>query len=267
MKLKYLFLIAINAVIWSCGNKSPKSGDGEGVPAILNQEKTKAQEVVDQAIAKHGGVLYDNSLIRFTFRDRQYKARVQGSSFEYERIFTDSSGQQTRDVLNNGGLYREINGKRVTLSAKDSLAYANSVNSVLYFALLPAHLNDPAVVKEYLAEVNIKGKPYHKIKVTFRQEGGGKDFQDTYIYWFHRDEGTMDYLAYNYQTDGGGARFREAYNVRNVNGIIFSDYINYKPKDESNLNVETFDELLAKGELEELSRIESENVEVILLNK
>lgn len=267
MKLKYLFLIAISIMIWSCGGENQEPTNNAEVPEVSNQEKSKAQKIVDQAIAKHGGDLYNNSLIRFTFRDRQYKARVQGSSFEYERIFTDSSGQQVRDVLNNGGLHREINGKQVALSAKDSSAYANSVNSVLYFALLPAHLNDRAVIKEYAGEVNIKGKPYHKIKVTFQQEGGGKDFEDTYIYWFHRDEGTMDYLAYNYQTDGGGARFREAYNVRNINGILFLDYINYKPKEESNLEVETFDTLFAKGELEELSRIESENVEVILLNK
>lgn len=265
MKLKYLFLVVISLMIWSCGAETSETTNDNDIPKIPNQEKSKAQKVVDEAIAVHGGDLYNNSLVRFTFRNRQYKARVQGSSFEYERIFTDSSGQQIRDVLNNGGLYREINGNRVALSAKDSSAYANSVNSVLYFALLPAHLNDRAVIKEHLGEVNIKGKPYHKIKVTFRQEGGGKDFEDTYIYWFHRDKGTMDYLAYNYQTDGGGARFREAYNVRNVNGIQFSDYINYKPKDESNLDVETFDGLFAKGELEELSRIESENVEVIIL--
>ncbi|MDX1942493.1 MAG: DUF6503 family protein [Saprospiraceae bacterium] len=265
MKLNNLFLFGILILIWSCGAEKQDTSSHINIPKNSIQEKDKAQEIVDQSIAKHGGDLYNNSLIKFTFRDRQYKGRKQGNSFEYERSWTDSTGQQIRDVFNNGGLYREINGKRVELDSITAGKYANSVNSVLYFALLPVHLNDRAVIKEYLGEVNIKGKPYHKIKVTFEQQGGGKDFEDEYIYWFHREEYTMDYLAYNYQTDGGGARFREAYNMRNINGILFSDYINYKPKDESILSVETFDSLFEKGELEELSRIDSENVEVIIL--
>ncbi|HMO38059.1 MAG TPA: hypothetical protein PKC76_01390 [Saprospiraceae bacterium] len=253
-----LFLIACQS--------EPSTDAQSSVVRISETKRTLADSIVNQTIIQHGGALYDNSLIRFTFRERQYKARRQGSSFEYERIFTDTSGRQIRDVLNNGGLYREINGQRASLSAKDSSAYANSVNSVLYFALLPAPLNDRAAIREYLGETTLKGKPYHKIRVTFRQEGGGKDFEDEYVYWIHRDEQTMDYLAYNYQTDGGGARFREAYNVREINGIRFADYINYKPKDPANLQVATFDQLFANGELEELSRIDSENVEVIVLN-
>ena len=265
MKRNYLFLFGILILSSSCGAEKQDASSDVNISTNSIQEKNEAQEIVDQAILKHGGDLYNNSLIKFTFRDRQYKGRKQGSSFEYERSWTDSIGQQIRDVLNNGGLYREINGKRVELDSVTASKYANSVNSVLYFALLPVHLNDRAVIKEYLGEVNIKGKPYHKIKVTFEQEGGGKDFEDEYMYWFHKEAHTMDYLAYNYQTDGGGARFREACNVRDVNGIRFADYVNYKPKDESNLSIETFDSLFEKGELEKLSRIDSENVEVIIL--
>ena len=71
----------------------------------------------------------------------------------------------------------------------------------------------------------------------------------------------MDYLAYNYQVDGGGARFRETYNVRTIDGIRFADYVNYKPVPKT-LEVSTFDSLFVNGQLEELSRIDTENVEV-----
>ncbi len=241
-----------------------KSADTRSMPRVLTTSN-QADSIVNQIIIYYGGDLYDNSIIRFTFRNRRYKVRRRGGSFEYERVFTDSLGQTVRDVFNNGGLYREINSNRLKISEKDSSAYASSINSVVYFALLPAPLNDPAVIREYLGETTIKGQPYHKIRITFRQDGGGKDFEDEYVYWFHRDEGTMAYLAYNYLTDGGGARFREAFNIRDVHGIRFADYINYKPKDANNRDVRTFDQLFETGQLEELSRIETEDIEVIII--
>lgn len=224
-----------------------------------------AQRIVDQAIARHGGDLYRDIRVSFDFRDRHYKAARKGWQFTYERIFSDSAGHRIHDVFNNDGLTRTVDDQPFELTEKQSSAYANSVNSVIYFALLPFFLNDPAVIKEYLGETTLRGEPYHKIGVTFRQEGGGKDHEDEYVYWFHRDRLTMDFLAYNFLVDGGGARFREAYNSREINGVRFQDYINYKPK-EPNMNVKEFDALLENDGLEELSRIELENVEVISSN-
>ncbi len=250
-----LFLLA------ACGadnNREVKTAQEQ--PATADD---KAQQIVDAAIAKHGGSRYEDSRVKFEFRGRQYIATRQGHKFQYERIFTDTTGAQVRDVLANDGFYREVNGQRVELSAKDSSAYANSVNSVIYFALLPYFLNDQAVIKEYAGEATIKGKPYHKVKVTFRQEGGGKDFEDEYMYWIHKNDYTMDYLAYNFHTDGGGARFREAYRIRTSNGIQFADYHNYKPKTD-NRKVAEFDSLLESGGLEKVSDIELEHVRVVL---
>ena len=71
----------------------------------------------------------------------------------------------------------------------------------------------------------------------------------------------MDYMAYLYHTDGGGLRFREAINQRRVEGVLVQDYINYKPADES-IDINTIDELFEAGELEELSRIINEQVQI-----
>lgn len=225
------------------------------------EEKTQAQLIVDRAIEAHGSSRVSGYVIEFNFRGRHYLSRREGGLFQYERIWTDTLGDHYRDVLTNEGLYREVNGKKVALPAKDSSAYANSVNSVLYFALLPYYLNDEAVNKKYEGEATVNGQPYHKIKITFGEEAGGKDYEDQFMYWIHRDRYTIDYLAYNYLTDGGGARFREAINVREVSGIRFADYINYKPQTPS-MAIETFDRLLEQDSLVELSRIITENVTV-----
>mgnify|MGYP006287800995 FL=1 len=224
-----------------------------------NDNKYNPATLINQARTAHGSSLVDSSTIAFDFRGRHYVSQRSGGRFQYERQWTDTTGTAYRDVLTNDGLYREINGERVPLSAKDSAAYAGSVNSVLYFALLPYYLNDPAVQTEYLGTAVINEAPYHKVKVTFRAEGGGEDYQDEYIYWFHRDRHTMDYLAYNYQVDGGGARFREAYNIRNVDGLRIDDYRNYKPVTHS-MEVAVFDSLFEAGQMEQVSLIETENL-------
>jgi len=143
--------------------------------------------------------------------------------------------------------------------------YANSVNSVHYFVALPNGLNDPAVQKELLGEVTVKEKQYHKIKVTFDQNGGGDDFDDIYIYWFNKETWKPDYLAYEFHVDGGGMRFREAFNERYVNGIRFVDYNNYKTKD-METSILKIDSLFEAGSLELLSKIELKNIQVNLGN-
>lgn len=251
-----IFLLFIAVFLLSCENNATNNSSTE-------VEAPSAATLIQKAIDNHGGEVYKKVAIDFDFRDRHFHVEGIGGDFTYIRSFSDTTGTQFRDMLTNSAFSREINGEKQQLTPKDSAAYANSVNSVVYFALLPYFLQDAAVQSSYLGEVTIKGEPYHKIKVTFQQDGGGKDFDDEYIYWLHKDKNTMDYLAYNYQVDGGGARFREAYNVRTIEGIRFADYINYKPTT-GTLDVVTFDDLFAQGKMEELSRIDTENVKVEL---
>ena len=247
----------------SCGTENKQQANTRQEQPAATATDPQAQQIVDAAIEKHGGSKYEDCRVKFDFRGRHYIATRQGAKFQYERIFTDTAGAEVRDVLTHDGFYREVNGQRAELSEKEKSAYSNSVNSVIYFALLPYFLNDAAAIKQYAGEAVIKGKPYHKVKVTFRQEGGGKDFEDEYMYWFHKQDHTMDYLAYNFLVDGGGARFREAYGIRTSNGILFADYRNFKPKDD-NRNVAEFDKLFGNGELEQVSLIELEHLRVVL---
>lgn len=241
--MRALLLLSAIFLILSCSRQS----DGP------------AADIVDKAIETHGGRAFDEAHFQFRFRDRDYTWYRNGGRFEYRRIFTDSTGQTVTDVLNNQGFTRLVEGRAVELPEERRNAFTNSVNSVIYFAVLPYRLNDEAVRKEYLGETEIKGEPYQKVKVTFEQEGGGEDFEDEFIYWFHSRHHTMDYMAYSYHTEGGGMRFREAYNPRNIGGIRWQDYINYKPAS-AEARLEELDKLFDQDELEELSRIELEDI-------
>ncbi|NNF34953.1 MAG: hypothetical protein HKN68_12645 [Saprospiraceae bacterium] len=217
-----------------------------------------AQKIVDDAIKAHGGKKYEKLHIGFKFRKYLYEIKRNKGEFKYQRTYNGDMGLYT-EVLDNDGVSRQLNAENVELNGKTYNSVKESINSQVYFALLPFALNDAAVNKEYLGEAMVEGEPYHKIKVTFDQEGGGEDFEDVFIYWFHKEKKTMDYLAYEFHVNKGGFRFRKAYNSRKVGGIIWQDYINYKESD-ATTPLEDYDQLLEQGKLIELSRIELEDV-------
>ena len=221
-----------------------------------------AQDIIDAAILAAGGERYTQSSMTFTFRDKTYMAARNGGRYQFERKIKEGTDFIT-DRLDNTGFERTVNGELITLTDTTAEKYANSVNSVIYFASLPYGLNDKAVHKKHLGNVQIKGQPYHKVQVSFSEEGGGKDFEDTFIYWIHEQEHTVDYLAYKYHVDEGGIRFREAFNARKVEGIRFVDYNNFKPKgDYKTIDLATTDQLFEQGKLQLLSKIILEDVTV-----
>lgn len=222
-----------------------------------------AQRIVDQAIAAACNGNCDHATIDFTFRNRCYVSKRDGGAYQYERITTDSTGI-THDILSNNGFRRYKNDTLVKVPDSMVTRYSNSINSVHYFAQLPFGLNAPAVQKELVGEAIIKGEPYFEVGVKFMEEGGGTDFEDEFVYWIHKENYTVDYLAYSYVTDEGGIRFREAYNVRDINGIRFADYNNFKPK-LVEVTLTDLDTLFEQGELNLLSKIETESVGVVLV--
>ncbi|GFZ86281.1 hypothetical protein GCM10011531_16970 [Aquaticitalea lipolytica] len=245
--MKYFITLLLSFLLFNCNDNKTE---------VIN-----ANKIIDESIQVSGGHKIDTSVIEFNFRDINYKATRLGGKFKLERVFLDSIGE-IRDVLSNNGLDRYINESLVNLPDSMATKYSASVNSVHYFAVLPYGLDGKAVNKTYVNEVDIKGKSYHKIKVTFNEEGGGEDFEDVFMYLVNTVTSKVDYLAYSYnEDDGKGLRFREAYNERYVKGIRFVDYNNYKPKDNTS-KLEELDKQFIDNKLELLSKIELKEVTV-----
>lgn len=242
--MRFILPLLIFSIFWSCDTDNDD----------------KAQEIVDKAIETAGGERYMNSKIEFDFRDRNYCALRDNSDFKFERqLYTDTL--VTTDILANSYFLRLENEQQIPLADTTKVKYSNSVNSVHYFSVLPHGLNDAAASKTYLGEVKIKGQDYHKIEVTFSEEGGGTDFDDVFLYWIHTSNYHVDYLAYEFHVNGGGMRFREAINPRVVNGIRFVDHNNYKPIDPE-VKLRDLDNEFNSSKLELLSKIELNNVKV-----
>jgi hypothetical protein len=223
--------------------------------------QSTAVAVIDRAVTAHGMEGLERLSASFRFRDIDYGIEMDDGQFSYTRAFTDSLGRSVRDELTNRGLRRRLDGEVARLSPKDSSAYAESVNSVRYFFLLPYGLHDPAVMAELLEPATIRGQPYDRVRVTFAEEGGGTDHDDVYHYFFNRESGELDYLAYSFEANEGGIRFREATNKRRVAGVLVQDYINYGTNG-ADRDLSDIGRRFETGELPELSRITNAGVRI-----
>lgn len=217
----------------------------------------KAVKIIQMSVEAHGGKKYQNMDISFDFRQFRFRIKNNMSLFEYERTTQDSLKNTVRDVLNNAGFTREINGKKQTLSSKDEDKYREGVNSVAYFMMLPFKLTDAGAHLAHIGTIKIGNQEYDKIKVWFSEEGGGKDHEDVFCYWINQKTHTLDYLAYA----NGGPRFRKATKRETVNGIIFQDYDNYQISDKT-IPTSDYDKVFIEGKAKLLSKIEQTNYKV-----
>lgn len=229
----YVALAGFVGLLAACGDPAPEASpepSAETAPAPVSENTapvdTTAAAIIRRARAAHGSDVLDHATVRFGFRGDHFTVTRDSGMFAYTRAWSDSTGA-VRDVLDNEGLSRTVNGEAVPFTERAYLIAEEDVNSVVYFALLPYALADSAVQPQLLGTDTLAGEPYHLVEVTFRQEGGGRDYQDRFLYWIHRERATVDYLAYSYEDSGGGARFRQAFNPRTVGGVRFADYRNY----------------------------------------
>lgn len=228
------------------------------VPAL-----SKADSVINNAILAHGGENFNPSHIQFDFRDKHFDITYAGGEYSFTRIYSNDEGVAVSETLNNEGITALHNNNQLQLLTREAQKIVREqINSVVYFALVPYRLNDEAVQKKHLGETIVRDEKYNQIEVTFSAENGGPDFEDRYVYWIHQTHHTVDYLAYDYHTNETGTRFREAVNVRTVNGIRFADYINYKSDLKVGDPIETYGALLENNAVTQVSEINLENIAV-----
>lgn len=225
------------------------------------KEITEAEQLIAAAIKAHGGSKYNQAHYSFDFRKKHYSFKNEGVSYTYEMQEFNDEGKKLNHTLKDGNYELTIDGKKAEISEKEWNNNKNALNSVIYFVQIPHKLNDPAVNADYKGQSIIKDTAYQLVVITFDEENGGKDYQDEYLYWINENTHEIDYLAYSFIENDGGTRFRKAINKRKIDGILFQDYINYKG--EKGMDLYLFAEEYEKGELEELSRIEIENVKAI----
>ena len=199
-------------------------------------------------------------MFQFDFRNKRYSFWFRNNGFKFNRIDT-IDGNIVYDNYSDVEFWREVNGQTIELTSDEANKYKASVNSVIYFVTLPYKLSDAGVISAYKGQQTIKSKLYNVVEVRFSEKGGGEDHQDVFYYWFNESTHLIDYLAYQYDTNGGGIRFRAAMNRLTFSGAVFQDYINYEVAIGTELAV--IPALFEQGSLKELSRIENKNIQLV----
>ncbi len=245
MKFAYLILTLVFLPLVSCGDK---------------RDQPDPETIMRKAMKAHGTSVMEDAVMKFNFRGVDYRIARNNGSFEYSRdVFTEKDS--FTDVLSNSGFKRFSKDSLVTLNDTLVNRYSSSLNSVVYFAQLPYSLDGGAVQMEYLDEALVNERAYHKIKVTFDEQGGGEDHEDVFVYWINAQDYLIDYLAYSYCEDDCGLRFRESVNRRNITGVTVQDYVNYKSQT-FDPQLSDLDQMFMDGDLIKVSDIELREVEV-----
>jgi hypothetical protein len=228
-----------------------------------------AQQVVDRAIAFHGGDLYESTETSLTLTSLSGSfrviSRVDGGRFDHTVIGTTREGAERKIRSTNDTVELWLDGVSQKVRPKEEQRLRDVVNARVYFPFLPYRLNDPGVHKRDLGFEEWDGRRLHKIKVTF-ESGSSTDADDEYLYWFDPETGRLEQFAYSFHTGGGGLRLRKGFNYRRVGGILFMDSENWGI-DGRGHDVEEITPELAEEGLERISTVTVTDVEVRPLHR
>lgn len=185
-------------------------------------------EIVEQAIAYHGGDLYEQSRMTMTITSLsgsfQIEATRNGGRFDYVVINPARGERPERRVqLTNDGVAEWIDGIESELDAEGERRATAFVNARVFFPLLPYTLKGSDVRFEDRGLERWEGRDLHRVKVTFNP-GSSNDADDAYTFWFDPETGRVEQFGYDFDN---GLRYRRAIAFERVNGILFSDQDNY----------------------------------------
>ena len=252
--------LALVPALLSCAASEDAADSGVAPPPGTSHR----MEIVDRAIERHGGELFERSRIRLTVTSRSGSFDVDSTSdgerFEHVIRTTDLRGAATEHRRDNEALQIMEDGRPMAMDEAERRRAESYVNQRMYFLLLPYKLNDPGAYKEDQGLEQWGERQLHRVRVTFEPDSSdGAD--SAYVYWFDPETARLEQFAYDY-SNGTGLRFRTLDNYREVGGLLFYDADNYGLNTpDGGLTVDDITPAYA-SELPLVSRVELQGIDV-----
>ncbi len=226
-------------------------------------------EIVDRAIERHGGDLFEHSRVRLTVASRsgsfEVDSTTDGDRFEYV-IRTSDDGDEREYRRDNRVLAATEAGEPMEMDEAERARAESYVNQRMYFLFLPYKLNDPGVYKEDQGLEEWNGRQLNRVRVTF-EHGSSAGADSAYVYWFDPETARLEQFAYDYG-NGAGLRFRILRNYRRIGGLLFYDADNYGLNvPDGGLTVDDITPAYVAEELPLVSRVELRDIDVERLAK
>ena len=229
----------------------------------VEAEAVARLDIVDRALEFHRADIQAKSTILLEMCSKsgcsELVQRLDGGLFDLSAEGPVRDGSRHVRITNDSVEWAE-NGAAQAVEADREQVLRDWVMARVYFTFLPFRLNDPSVWKEDLGIESWEGRRLHKVKVTFTPDSS-THAQDEYLYWFDPSTGRLEQFAYSYATDGGGLRFRKAFNHRRIGGVLFFDQQNYGTEG-PDLSVDLVDERFVRERMRHVSTIELRGVQV-----
>lgn len=259
MRMPTLFVPVALILLATAGLAGPVLGQDASEPA-----PETAQEVVDRAIAFHGGDLYESTETTLTISSAsgsfQVVSRMDGDRFDHTVTGATREGVERKIRSTNDRLELWLDGQPQKVAADEEQWLRDVVNARVYFPFLPYRLNDPSVSKKDLGFEEWEGRRLRKIEVSF-DSGTSTAADDEYLYWFDPETGRLEQFAYSFSAGNGGLRLRKGFNYRRVGGILFMDSENWGVGGQGR-KVEEVTPKLAAKKLEKISTVTLSEIEV-----
>ncbi|NQX76142.1 DUF6503 family protein [Gilvibacter sp.] len=191
------------------------------------QQQIQPRALLDSAIAAHGGGHYDGATISFGLNNYDFKLKREGYTYDYE-MSQEKDGVLHKVNTFNGGLTYKIGDSLVDQGGRQMTLIRERVNNVAYDFYIPYSLTGNDVILEYLGMEDMRLKPYHKLKVSYKQIPGGDPDHRAYILWISKDTYEIDFIAKQNDETSGRKQFMAAAYKRRVNSMLFSDFELYQ---------------------------------------
>ena len=243
--------IAIVLVALSCKPKN-NSTSNKSITSEIS-----ANELLQKTIDAHGGEqLLKDSFIEFKIDKTSFSLQYDTGRANFKQIRQLDSDTHTLSYK-YGNIQYFINDSLQSEESYSKRMAEISLFGFLYTFSIPFNLTANDVIISKQANVTIRQKEYYTLDVQFTKIPDLPE--DHFLLYIDIDSYEIGYVALQHDLSGSKPQFRRMIQPRKIKGILFQDYINYKPK-EKFVPLDQLLNLYEDQELVQVSLIENKNI-------
>lgn len=243
--MKKILFLSLLLVCLACEEQSALSPKAylENVSTSLGKDKMK------------------KTTITFEIKDMTYESKRSGNDYRYSMTRTLDTITFKAEAYNGGFEYTE-NGIPKSYGSQN-LQVEKQLLALNHFMEIPKlFLDDNSVTITRKNPVTIDGKLYQVIHAKY-QSLMPTDLISNYYLYVHEKDLTIDFIGYDFAPAKDQLFFRESFNRRTVEGIVFEDYRTFRTKT-NDIVMDSLPYLFLRNELELTTAFTPENVKVTI---
>ncbi len=205
----------------------------------------------------------DRSLVTFDINDMEYVSMRAGNQYHFSMTRTLDTTTFKAQAFNGGFDYSE-NGILKNYGAQNIQLEKQLILLNRFMEIPQLFLNDNSAIITQKDEVIIDKKLYQVFHVKYNNLMP-TDLISNYYLYVHTKDLTIDFIGYDFEPAADRLFFREIFNRRTVEGIVFEDYRTFRTKT-NDVVLDSLPQLFMKNQLDLTAAFTPENVKVTLDN-